>query len=150
MNDIKSVLFVCNMNAVRSPMASRRLHALMGDLVRCESAGVHSTRAHSTRATNNDVDALTEQVLAEKGIKMDGYYSKSLGDISFDQFDLIIAMTIEAASEIRKLSPSSRIEFWAIEDPSARITNGEQALDAYRAVRDSIFEKITDRFPLSD
>ena len=131
-----SVLFVCNMNSVRSPMAALLMSTMVPEGTNIDSAGIYQ----------GWVDPFTRDVLGERGINIEGFISKQLNNIDPNEFDLVVAMTPEAASEVRKIVPREKIEFWPIDNPSTE-TGGQQAvLAAYRGVRDEIINKIKSRF----
>lgn len=133
----KSVLFVCNMNSVRSPMAAAILANEARGAVRVDSAGVYE----------GGLDPFVETVLSEIGMSLGEYEPKAVSDIRLEGFDLVIALTPEAAAEIRRFLPRDRIEFWPIENPSD-VRGGHDALmDAYRSVRDDLRGRIRVRFP---
>lgn len=133
---VKKVLFVCNLNSVRSPMAAAIL-ASEGAGVDVDSAGVYEGGA----------DPFVASVLDEIGVSLGDYEPKALADVDVSRFDVVIALTPEAAAEARRLLPASRIEFWPTDNPSD-VRGGEDALfSAYRAVRDELAARIRARFP---
>lgn len=133
----KAVLFVCNMNSVRSPMAAAILAGEAGGSVRVDSAGVYE----------GGLDPFVESVLGEIGMSLGDYQPKAVSDIRLESFDLVIALTPEAAAEIRRFLPRDRIEFWPIENPSDVRGDQDALLDAYRSVRDELRARIRVRFP---
>lgn len=133
----KSVLFVCNMNSVRSPMAAAILANEARGAVRVDSAGVYE----------GGLDPFVEGVLAEIGVSLGEYEPKAVSDIRLEGFDLVIALTPEAAAEIRRFLPRDRIEFWPIDNPSDVRGDRNALMDAYRAVRDDLRGRIRVRFP---
>lgn len=133
----KSVLFVCNMNSVRSPMAAAILANEARGAVRVDSAGVYE----------GGLDPFVEGVLGEIGVSLGEYEPKAVSDIRLEGFDLVIALTPEAAAEIRRFLPRDRIEFWPIDNPSDVRGDRTALMDAYRAVRDELRGRIRVRFP---
>ncbi len=133
----KSVLFVCNMNSVRSPMAAAILSNRVRGAFRVDSAGVYE----------GGLDPFVESVLGEIGMSLGDYEPKALGDIPLDKFELVIALTPEAAAEISRHVSRERIEFWPIDNPSAALGGRNAVMDAYRAVRDELAGRIRARFP---
>jgi protein-tyrosine-phosphatase len=133
---VKSVLFVCNMNSVRSPMAAAILQSM--GAVRVDSAGVYE----------GGLDPFVEGVLGEIGMSLGDYEPKSVSDVRPETFDLIVALTPEAAEEARRFAPRERIEYWPIDNPSDVRGGREALLDAYRAVRDELRGRIRARFPV--
>ena len=133
---LKSVLFACNMNSVRSPMAACLFPALVAQAITCDSAGLYRGWR----------DPMTETVLNEIDVVMEGQGVKTLSDVDFFDFDLIIALTPEVAGEIRRLAPGQPIEYWDVENPSTEGGGYDHALAAYRTVRDDIAARIEARF----
>lgn len=132
----KRVLFVCNLNSVRSPMAAAILAREGAPAILVDSAGVYEGGA----------DPFIGQVLDEIGVSLGDYEPKALSDVDVTRFDVVVALTPEAAAEARKLLPANRIEFWPTDNPSD-VRGGEDALfDAYRAVRDELRSRIRARF----
>jgi protein-tyrosine-phosphatase len=132
----KSVLFVCNMNSVRSPMAAAIMAARAKSGVRVDSAGVYE----------GGPDPFVEGVLGEIGISLGGHEPKAIDDAGLDGFDLIVALTPEAAAEIRRRLPRERVEFWPIENPSDTLGGRDALMNAYRTVRDELAGRIRARF----
>lgn len=133
---VKSVLFVCNLNSVRSPMAAAILQSM--GAVRVDSAGVYE----------GGLDPFVEGVLGEIGLSLGDYEPKAVSDVRLETFDLIVALTPEAATEARRFAPRERVEFWPIDNPSDVRGGREALLDAYRAVRDELRGRIRARFPV--
>ncbi len=133
----KSVLFVCNMNSVRSPMAAAILASEARGALSVDSAGVYE----------GGLDPFVDSVLGEIGISLGDYEPKAVSDIRLDGFDLVIALTPEAAAEVRRFLPRDRIEFWPIENPSDTRGDRNQLMEAYRSVRDELRGRIRVRFP---
>lgn len=136
----KSVLFVCNMNSVRSPMAAAILKAEAGGALFVDSAGVYE----------GGIDPFIETVLGEIGLALDGYEPKALDDIRLNDFDLVVALTPEAAAEARRSLPRERVEFWPIDNPSDVAGGRDALIAAYRAVRDELSGRIRARFRPAD
>jgi protein-tyrosine-phosphatase len=137
-----SVLFVCTLNAVRSPMAAGILCHLMGPNVRVASAGV---RAGLT-------DPFVVAVMDELGIDVSEHEPRSFRDLSDETFDLIITLSPDAhhhALELTRVMPAV-VEYWPTLDVTATATGlpRKEAANRYRQVRDELFEKIKARFEL--
>ncbi len=132
----QSILFACNMNSVRSPIAAAlmRLNAT-GDF-RVDSAGVYE----------GGLDPFVEIVMKELGVSMDNHEPKSLSEIDFGEFDVVIALTPEAAVEARRHLPHKSIEFWDIENPSDERGGRDAILESYRRVRDDLADRLRCRF----
>lgn len=134
---VKTVLFACNMNAVRSPMAAALLRAQAGSGLRVDSAGVYE----------GGLDPFVEIVLAEIGVSLAGHEPKSMRGLDVGAFDLAIALTPEAAAEARRALPREKIEYWPIDNPSEARGGREEILAAYREVRDELRRRLAERFP---
>lgn len=133
----KSVLFACNMNSVRSPMAAALLRRQAGDAVKIDSAGVYE----------GGLDPFVEIVMGELGVSMHDHEPKTLDDVDLSKFDVVIALTPEAAIEARRHLPRASIEFWDTENPSEERGGRDAIISAYRGVRDALTEKLRRRFP---
>lgn len=135
-----AVLFACARNAVRSPMAAAMLRHLAGRRIYVESAGVRP----------GEPDPFAIAVMEEIGIDMSAHVPKSLGDLHDLGFDLIVTLAPEAQHKALELAHGYAIdvEYWPTPDPTLASGAREQILDAYRAVRDRLFAKIKQRFPL--
>ncbi|MEP0709059.1 MAG: low molecular weight phosphatase family protein [Parvibaculum sp.] len=137
-----SVLFVCNLNAIRSPIAEAILKKTHGARIFVDSVGV---------APAEDADPFAAEVLREAGIEPPARGPKDFDELDdVTSFDLIVALTPEARAKVEDLTRSSAtdIEYWEIEDPLASPTGGnrERRLDAYRTLRDRISRLIENRF----
>jgi protein-tyrosine-phosphatase len=135
-----AVLFACNRNAIRSPMAAAILKHLAGGRVYVASAGVRAGEA----------DPFAAAVMEELGIDLSQHKPMSLQDLDDTSFDLIVTLAPEAHHKALDLARSYAVdvEYWPTIDPTLTTGNREQILQAYRAVRDGMFAKIKTRFPL--
>ncbi len=120
------VLFVCIGNSCRSQMAEAWARHLASDVMAPASAGLTPLGEiiHTTRA-----------VLEERGVGVEGQYSKSLPEADADAAEVIVNMS---SHPIAHLFPGSkaRIEDWNVADPY-----GED-LELYRQVRDAIEARV--------
>lgn len=132
----RSVLFACNLNSVRSPIAAALLKAAAGDRLQVESAGVYE----------GGLDPFVKIVLGEIGIGLEDYEPRAMNALDLAKFDLVIALTPQAAAEARRHLPRESIEFWDIENPSDARGGREEMLAAYRAVREDLAARIRARF----
>ncbi len=130
------VLFVCTRNAVRSPMAEALLSKRRGASGRVASAGF----------IGDGIDPLTIAVMQEAGIDLSRHNSRSLSDLSLGDFDLVIALSAEAASAMGPVPAGVTVEHWEIEDPTVIEGNRDAQLEAYRRVRRALEERISARF----
>ena len=134
----RMVLFVCTMNAIRSPMAAAITHHYFGSQVYAASAGILA----------GDPDPFVSVVMDEIDIDLKFHRPHSLRDEQELQFDLVVTLSDEAALEAQKLprKKGSSIEHWALPDPSTTQGGRQQILDSYRALRDDIIARVKARF----
>jgi len=139
----KAVLFACTLNVVRSPMAAAILRHLTQRRIYVESAGVRA----------GERDPFVDAVMSEIGIDMAVHRPRTMSDLDDTSFDLIITLSPEAHHHALELTRTMAVdvEYWPTFDASlvSEIGSREQVLDAYRSVRDSLFNRIKQRFQLS-
>ncbi|MBB4002782.1 MAG: low molecular weight phosphatase family protein [Aurantimonas endophytica] len=132
-----SVLFLCGMNAIRSPMAEALARSILPASVYIASAGVRSGQR----------DPFVDIVLSEQGLDLGERRPQRFEDLEDSYFDLIVTMAPEAHHVALDATGTSsvEVEFWPMPDPSAATGSREQILDAYRDVRRRIEERIRKR-----
>ncbi|MBU1174541.1 MAG: UPF0262 family protein [Alphaproteobacteria bacterium] len=130
------VLFVCSMNAVRSPMAAALARRAFPAEIIARSAGVRSGMA----------DGFVHQVMDELSIDMSVHTPHTLDELATLKFDLVVPMSEEAADAVaaRRIASSS-IERWDVPDPSREDGSRDQRLAAYRTVRNLLDQRVRDR-----
>ena len=135
-----AVLFACSMNSVRSPMAAAILRHLAGRRVYVESAGVRAGGS----------DAFAAAVMNEIGIDITSHKPHTLRDLHDTSFDLIVTLSPEAHHQALELTRTMAVdvEYWPTFDATMMVGQGsrEQILQAYRTVRDELFQRIKRRF----
>jgi protein-tyrosine-phosphatase len=134
-----SVLFCCTQNSIRSPMAEALLKFLHGQRVYVQSVGVRP----------GETDSFAIAALDEIGLDLSRHAPRSFDDLEDDYFDLVISLSPEAQHRAVELTRTSscEIEFWPTFDVSLVEGNREVRLDAYRALRDDLLERLRRRFP---
>ncbi|MGA0604837.1 low molecular weight phosphatase family protein [Phenylobacterium sp. VNQ135] len=140
-----AVLFACNLNRVRSPMAEALLKRLLGDRVFVDSCGL---RGPADGYDETEIDPLAVAVMAEVGCDVSGHEAKTFEDLEDDSYDLVISLTPEAhhrAAETAR-GRAVRMEYWPVADPTLCEGSREARLDAYRQVRDALAARIAERF----
>jgi len=137
----QSVLFCCDHNAVRSPMAEGIAKKLYGSATYLQSAGLKS---------DLEIDGFAIAVCAEVGVELDRHRSRSfeeLGDYGdhLSSYDLVVALSPAShASALDLTRPfHTEVAFWPITDPSGQGETREAKLDAYRRTRDEIISHLT-------
>src|SRR3954453_15545491 len=84
-----AVLFACNHNRVRSPIAEGLMKLWFGDRVYVDSCGLR-------RDEDDAPDPFAVAVMDELGVDIAGHRSKTFDDLEDDSFDLVISLTPEA------------------------------------------------------
>ncbi len=140
----QSVLFCCDHNAVRSPMAEGIMKKLYGTDIYVQSVGV----------TNDlEIDGFSIAVCKEMDVELSRHRSRSFDELEqwgedLGSFDLVIALS--PASQARALELSRYyhldVEYWPILDPTGMGETRESKLVQFRAARDQIVSRLTDRF----
>jgi len=121
-----SLLFVCVGNSCRSQMAEALAKHLGQGRVRAWSAGSHPL---------GEIVPLTFDVLKEKGITLDGQWSKGLKDVPVAEMDIVVGMGCEVVCPV-PVGFKGRVIEWNIPDPYGR------EIGFYRSVRDSIERQV--------
>jgi protein-tyrosine-phosphatase len=137
-----AVLFCCNLNQVRSPMAEGIMKRFHGARVYVDSAGVRE----------GTQDPFMVEVMREIGVDMSRHRPKTMGDLDADAFELVIALSPYAKDKADDLTRymHSDVRAWDIPDPTRTEGSREARLTAYRQVRDLLQQKILDLFPRVD
>jgi protein-tyrosine-phosphatase len=136
-----AVLFACNHNRVRSPMAEGLMKLMFGDRVYVDSCGLR-------RDDDDAPDPFAVTVMDELGADMSRHRAKTFDDLENDSFDLVISLTPEAQHRAVELARHHAvdIEYWPTLDPTLTMGPRETVLDAYRETRDGLAERIRARF----
>jgi protein-tyrosine-phosphatase len=136
----RSILFACNQNAVRSPMAEALAYRHFKRRAFVESVGLIA----------GSLDPFSVAAMAEEGIDIADHESKPFSAVDINAFDVIIALTPESHDHIQKAlgADADKLEYWATPDPSDAEGNRNQMMESYRLVRDRLEVRIADRFPL--
>ena len=134
---IHSVLFVCAMNSVRSPMAEAIARHYFGKSLYVQSAGVRKGEPSGFAASS----------LAEIGIDGSRHKPRTLEELEEWEglnFDLIVSLSPEAHHAALELTRTlaADVEYWPTPDPTITQGSREQVLDAYRDVRDGLSYRI--------
>jgi protein-tyrosine-phosphatase len=140
----QSVLFCCDHNAVRSPMAEGIMKKFYGTGTYVQSVGVHN---------DMEIDGFSIAVCQEMDVELSRHRSRSFDEMEqwgddLSSFDLVIALS--PASQRRALELTRYyhldVEYWPILDPTGLGETREAKLDQYRKARDQIVARIKDRF----
>jgi protein-tyrosine-phosphatase len=145
-----AVLFACNFNRVRSPMAEALLKRLAGDRIFVDSCGLKLPPDRFVDPEQTlEVDPLAAAVMAEVGCDLTSYRVKTFDQLQDESFDLVISLTPEAQHRAVEMARgrAAEIEYWPIHDPTLTEGSRQARLDAYRLARDSLAQRIAKRFP---
>ncbi|SNY59377.1 Protein-tyrosine-phosphatase [Pseudooceanicola antarcticus] len=140
----QSVLFCCDHNAVRSPMAEGIMKKLYGTDTYVQSVGVRN---------DLEIDGFAIAVCKELGVELSRHRSRSFEEMQqwgddLSSFDLVVALSPASQRSALELTRYFHltVEYWPIMDPTGIGENREQKLNAYRQSRDQIISKLKDRF----
>jgi protein-tyrosine-phosphatase len=134
-----SVLFACNHNVIRSPIAEAILKHWHGRSIFVDSVGVHA----------GEPDPFVVAVMEEIGIDMSRHRPKSFAELEDPSaFDLVISLTPEAQHAAVELTRHHAVDlaYWPSYDPTAVHGSREQRLEAYRTLRNDLMARIRDYF----
>ncbi|MEM8731948.1 MAG: low molecular weight phosphatase family protein [Pseudomonadota bacterium] len=140
----QSVLFCCDHNAVRSPMAEGLMKKFYGDGTYVQSVGVKN---------DMEIDGFAVAVCSEIGVALDRHRSRSFDEMEewgddLSSFDLVVALS--PASQRRALELTRYfhldVEYWPILDPTGLGESRNDKLAQYRKTRDQVIARLTDRW----
>ncbi|WP_281035014.1 low molecular weight phosphatase family protein [Mesorhizobium waimense] len=134
----RSILFLCGMNAVRSPMAEQLARRMLPVATFVASAGVRG----------GERDPFVDAVLAEEGLTLGERQPRTMDDLEDDYFDLIVTLAPEAHHAALELTRSLAVdvEYWPMPDPTGAGGTREHIMAAYRDVRERLKARISGRF----
>ena len=140
----QSILFCCDHNAVRSPMAEGIMKKLYGTGTYVQSVGV---------INDLEIDGFSIAVCDEIGVELSRHRSRSFDEMErwgddLSSFDLIVALS--PASQRRALELTRlfhlTVEYWPILDPTGIGETREMKLVSYRQTRDQILKKLREKW----
>jgi protein-tyrosine-phosphatase len=136
----QAVLFACNHNVIRSPMAAALLRLRWGKTIWVDSAGV--------RPAGITADPSAIEVMDELGADLTRHRAKTFADLDDSNFDLIVTLTPEAHHRALEFTRTlaADVEYWPTFDPSLAQGSRAQRLDEFRAVRDALSARVLARF----
>src|SRR5258708_14952560 len=90
-----AVLFACNLNQVRSPMAEALLKQMVGDRVYVDSCGLKLPGVVHDEVSDEDVaagvDPFVQAVMAEFGCDLSGHRPTTFDGLEDSSFDLVVS-----------------------------------------------------------
>ncbi len=140
----QSVLFCCDHNAVRSPMAEGIMKQFYGTDTYVQSVGVKN---------DLEIDGFSIAVCQELNVELSRHRSRSFDEMEewgedLSSFDLVLALS--PASQRRALELTRfyhiDVEYWPILDPTGLGETREAKLASYRQARDQIIERLQERW----
>jgi len=136
-----AVLFACNHNRVRSPMAEGLMKLMFGDRVYVDSCGLRP-------GEDDEPDPFAVAVMDELGADLSRHHAKTFADVEEGAFDLVISLTPQAQHRAVELARhhAVEIEYWPTQDPTLTMGSRDAVLGAYRETRDSLAARIRARF----
>ncbi len=135
-SDLPTVLFVCSMNSVRSPIAAALARKHFPGRLIVRSAGVRSGKA----------DGFVEEVMEEIGIDMSVHTPHTMDELAANHFDLVITLSTDASEAFKQRGiDAGEIEHWPTPDPTETEGNRESVLSAYRTLRDTLQKRVRER-----
>lgn len=139
-----SILFLCNHNAVRSPLAEGITKKLLGRTMFVQSAGVRH---------DIETDGFMISVAHEIGVDLSHHRPRSVAEMEnwgedIGAYDRIIAMSPAAQRLALEYTRhfAIKVDYWQTLDPTGMGENRETRLAAYRETRDQIVERIRTAF----
>ncbi|MGE4326655.1 MAG: low molecular weight phosphatase family protein [Pseudodonghicola sp.] len=140
----QSVLFCCDHNACRSPMAEGIMKKFYGMSTYVQSAGVES---------DLEIDGFAIAVCDEIGVELSRHQSRSFDEMQrrgddLSSFDLVVALSPASQSRALQLTRFFHltVEFWPILDPTGMGQTRDQKLAAYRQARDQIIARLKEKW----
>ena len=126
------VIFVCTHNSARSQMAEGMLRAWGGQRFEAFSAG--------TVATHVRPEAVA--VMAELDIDISSHTSKTLEPFLGADFGWLITVCDQARESCPTLPGVRRQAHWSVADPSRARGDEASRLEAFRAARDDLADRV--------
>ena len=138
------MLFCCDHNAVRSPMAEGMMKKVYGRKAYVQSAGVKN---------DMEIDGFSIAVCHEIGVELSRHRSRSFDEMKdwgddLSGFDLVVALSPASQRQALEFTRFFHldVEYWPILDPTGIGETREAKLAAYRQARDQIKARMIERF----
>ncbi len=115
----QSILFCCDHNAVRSPMAEGIMKKFYGFETYVQSVGVRN---------DMEIDGFSIAVCQEINVELDRHRSRSFDELEewgehLSSFDLVVALSPTSHEKVKELARFYHldVEFWPIIDPTGQV-----------------------------
>ena len=125
------ILFLCTGNSCRSQMAEGWTKHLKGDVVDVYSAGIEK----------HGLNPQAVRVMAEAGVDISGFRSKTVDELPEQEFDYVITLCGHAQETCPFFPAKTKRLHVGFDDPpklAETAQSEEEALGHYRRVRDEI------------
>lgn len=139
-----SVLFCCDHNAIRSPMAEGMMKKFYGRAAYVQSAGVKN---------DMEIDGFAITVCDEIGVPLENHRTRSFEEMrdwgdDLGGFDLVVALSPASQRMALELTRMFHldVEYWPIMDPTGLAESRDARLTLYRQTRDQIRQRMIERF----
>ncbi len=139
-----SVLFTCDHNAVRSPIAEGIAKLYYGHSFYIQSAGVKN---------DLEIDGFCIAVCDELKVDLSRHRARSFDEMQdwgddLGGFDLIVSLSPASQRKALELTRYYHldVEYWPIMDPTGLGETRDAKLARYRQTRDQIIERLVARF----
>lgn len=136
-----SILFCCDHNSVRSPMAEGIMKKFYGKNTYVQSVGVMN---------DQEIDGFAIAVCAEIGVELSRHQSRSFDQMEqwgddLSSFDLILSLSPASQRRALELTRYFHLEvnYWPIMDPTGLGESRDSKLRSYRQSRDQIVAELT-------
>ncbi len=125
------LLFLCTGNSCRSQMGEGWTRHLKGDEIDVYSAGIET----------HGLNPSAVKVMAEVGVDISSQKSQHVDELSDIDFDYVVTVCDNAAESCPLFRGNAKVVHHPFDDPprlAKEAATEEEALDAYRRVRDEI------------
>jgi len=131
----KKVLVICTANSCRSQMAEGWIRHDLGDRVEVFSAGTHPWIVHP----------LARIGMAEAGADLSGHSSQSVHRVEAEAIEQVGGVCDSAREACPTFPRAGKVVHERIADPVMLGLEGERAVEAFRATRDEIRQRLVAR-----
>ena len=135
---MKSVLFLCTHNAIRSQIAEGLVNSLYPSVLTASSAGSKPSKVHP----------LAIEVMAEMDIDISGHRSKGLKEFEGQEFDYVVMVCSNEADTCPFFTGGKEQIHHSFSDPGEMNGTAEEKLIAFRYARNEINKWIIDNLVL--
>ena len=133
------IIFLCTGNSARSQMAEGFARELKEKIYKDKNLLILSAGV-----SPKPVNPLSIKVMAERGIDLTNYKSKSLDDIDLTNADYIITLCGDAKDNCPYVGAKTKNLHWDLLDPANAEGSEEEKLNFFRKIRDDIEIRVKD------